>query len=125
MAKTIQNNNSQNIVLIVIAVLLLVIGTAAASVYIARSSTPEQPKIAVVTQPAHRVVHREVTTERRVATNCDDGNIVGKGLGGVGGGVAASTIGKGNGKTAATIAGTLGGAYLGGQYIATNGVTCR
>ncbi len=40
------------------------------------------------------------------------------------GGVLASNLGKGNGKTAATIGGTLGGAYIGGETIPLNNVTC-
>ncbi len=56
---------------------------------------------------------------------CNDGNILGTVAGGVAGGALSSTIGNGNGKTAATIAGALGGAYLGNQYIPLQNSTCR
>lgn len=56
---------------------------------------------------------------------CDDGNVVGHVAGGVVGGIAGNQVGSGNGQTVATIAGTLGGAYLGGRYLPTRGATCR
>lgn len=55
---------------------------------------------------------------------CDDNNIVGTLGGGIAGGVLGAQFGSGNGKTAATAAGALGGAALGNHYIPTRGATC-
>ena len=61
---------------------------------------------------------------QRVASACDDGNIVGTILGGVGGGIIGNQIGSGSGNDVATIGGAVGGAVLGNRYIPTDGVTC-
>lgn len=61
---------------------------------------------------------------QRVASNCNDGNIVGTAIGGVGGGIAGSQFGKGDGKTAAAIGGAVVGGYLGNQFIPTHNALC-
>ncbi len=93
--------------------ILLVAATAGASIYFT-----QQP---VKTDQV--VVVRHAT--QKAAVRCDDGNIAGKAVGGVGGGVIGSLAGKGNGKTAATIGGTLAGAYIGGKELPLQNVTCN
>lgn len=56
---------------------------------------------------------------------CDDGNVVGYGLGALAGGLIGNQIGDGNGKKVATVGGAAAGALAGGQYIPTRGVLCR
>jgi len=125
---------NSNIYLIGAAVALMLVSTAAASVYLTRESmAPEQTTSSSESHKSNsdivwndRAVEqgRTQTRARPVAASCDDGNIAGKAVGGVGGGVLGSLAGKGHGKTATTIAGTLGGAYLGGEAIPLRNVTC-
>lgn len=67
---------------------------------------------------------RPAPQPQKVASNCDDGNIVGTVVGGVGGGIIGNQIGSGSGNTVATIGGAVGGAALGNRYIPTRNVTC-
>lgn len=60
----------------------------------------------------------------QVASNCDDGNIVGYGLGALGGGLIGNQIGDGKGKDVATIGGAAAGALAGGKFIPTRNVLC-
>lgn len=62
---------------------------------------------------------------QKVAAKCDDGNVVGYGLGAIGGGLIGNQIGDGKGKDVATIGGAAAGALIGGEYIPTRGVLCR
>lgn len=62
---------------------------------------------------------------QRVAAACDDGNVVGYGLGALAGGLLGNQIGDGKGKDVATVGGAAVGALAGGQYIPTRGVLCR
>lgn len=140
--------NKTFIPVLIVGAVLLIIATAGATTYFNRSESMPDTEIAAEkiastqvkkTTSAKKMAPRPAdiawdetprqqpvqSQTRTVATNCDDGNIVGKAVGGIGGGVLASNIGKGGGKTAATIAGTLGGAYVGGEFIPTRNVTCR
>lgn len=56
---------------------------------------------------------------------CDDGNVVGYGLGALAGGLIGNQIGDGNGRKVATVGGAAAGALAGGQYIPTRGVLCN
>lgn len=132
MARTRKNTKDHTRKALVIAgITALMLMTAGASAYITTQSIKEDDKPVVQkTQQKRDAIAwdqpRQVQTQpvqQRVA--CNDGNIVGKIAGGVGGGALASNVGKGRGKTAAVIGGTLGGAYLGGEYIPTHNVTCR
>jgi len=58
------------------------------------------------------------------SSNCNDHNIVGTAVGGIGGGVLGSLLGHGTGKTVTTIGGALAGAYVGNQAVPTQNVTC-
>lgn len=98
---------------LVLGAIILVAATAGASIYYTKQ--PVQAERVVV------VKH----TSQKAAVRCDDGNIAGKAVGGVGGGVLGSLAGKGNGKTAATIGGTLAGAYIGGKELPLQNVTCN
>jgi len=62
--------------------------------------------------------------QKVAARKCDDGNVVGYGLGALGGGLIGSQLGDGKGKDVATIGGAAVGALAGGQYIPTRGVLC-
>lgn len=109
------------------AVVLLLM-TAGASAYIATEMNNDQAK-PVAKKSVQREEIRWNEPERapvqKVASNCDDGNVVGYIAGGALGGIAGSQFGDGNGKTATTIGGALGGGYLGKEYIPTHNVTCR
>lgn len=103
------------------AAVLLLIGAAAGGAYLMQQS---QPKPVV---QAKRTVHYQPTNmaAREAAPPCDDSNIVGTVAGGAAGGLVGSRFGSGNGKTAATTVGILGGAALGNQFIPTRGATCE
>lgn len=58
------------------------------------------------------------------SSGCNDHNIVGTAVGGIGGGVLGSLFGHGSGKTVTTIGGALAGAYAGNQAIPAQNVTC-
>jgi uncharacterized protein YcfJ len=93
---------------------LLVVATANASLYLARHTT--QQESVAVTQPAAAPAAQASAPRQHTARKCDTNtNTTGQVVGGVGGGVVGSLVGGGVGKTATTIAGALGGAYLGGK----------
>lgn len=71
-------------------------------------------------EPASRPAPQQIS-----ARKCDDGNVVGYGLGALAGGLIGNQIGDGNGKKVATVGGAAAGALAGGQYIPTRGVLCR
>ncbi|MDE1153893.1 MAG: hypothetical protein PW788_15275 [Micavibrio sp.] len=114
--------------IIAAGVALLLVTTAGASVYLTKQSLLPQTASSHSSrkQTSDIVWNDRVVAEKRAQAvpACDDGNIAGKAVGGVGGGVLGSLAGKGHGKTATTIAGTLGGAYLGGEAIPLKNVTC-
>jgi uncharacterized protein YcfJ len=107
------------------AVLALIAGSVGAYIYQNRAATTQ------VSQAAPRHIHHAAAPEYAQAApaagtpKCNDSNIVGLGLGALGGGLLGHQIGHGSGKTVATIGGAAAGAYVGQQYIPTNGVACR
>jgi uncharacterized protein YcfJ len=103
-----------------IGIIVLVASTAFASTYYTKASQP----IAVSHAPSKPHLQK-IASAQPAQPRCNDGNVLGYVAGGAVGGIAGNQVGKGSGNTAATIAGTLGGAYLGGQYIPLNNVTCR
>lgn len=115
-------------------VLALVLVTAGASALVTKEVIGEKPvieKTAAAPAPkAQKITWNEprqaqpVQQARPAAPPCNDGNIVGLALGGIGGGIAGNQIGKGSGNTVATIGGAVGGAYLGKEFIPTENVTC-
>jgi uncharacterized protein YcfJ len=74
----------------------------------------------------HHHVQQQAQQEQAqpASSNCNDHNIVGTAVGGIGGGVLGSLLGHGTGKTVTTIGGALAGAYVGNQAVPTQNVTC-
>ncbi len=116
----------------VTAVALLAL-TAVASAYVATNvmneDKPAPAKVATKAKVGDNIKWNNnpqpaPAPQQQVASNCNDGNIVGTVIGGAAGGVAGSQIGKGNGKTAATIGGAVAGGYLGNQFIPTHNALC-
>lgn len=115
-------------------VLALVLVTAGASALVTKEVIDEKPAVeksaAAPAPKAQKITWNEprnvqpVQQARPAPPPCNDGNIVGLALGGIGGGLAGNQIGKGSGNTAATIGGAVGGAYLGKEFIPTENVTC-
>lgn len=115
-------------------VLALVLVTAGASALVTKDMMSEKPAIETARAPApkeQKITWNEPRNAEPVqpvrtaaAPPCNDGNIVGLALGGIGGGIAGNQIGKGSGNTVATIGGAVGGAYLGKEFIPTENVTC-
>lgn len=108
-----------------IAVIALVTSAAVATAYY--TQTPKQVTKTTITaqKTPHRTPPQKMASAGPVQQQCDDSNVLGYIAGGAGGGIVGNQIGKGSGNTAATIAGVLGGAYLGGQYIPLRNATCR
>ncbi len=117
-----------------LGVLALVLVTAGASALVTREIVEEKPKAEIVAKPVEPSGEKISWNEPRQAPQpvaaqaakpaCNDGNIVGKVIGGGGGGIIGNQIGSGSGNTVATIGGAVGGAVLGGEYIPTENVTC-
>lgn len=103
-----------------VAVLALIATTAVAASYATRSTMEPSPtqQARIQTQPTSHTTHQHATPP------CDDHNIVGTVGGGVAGGLLGAQFGSGNGRTAATTVGILGGAALGNRYMPTHGATC-
>ncbi len=122
-----EKNNKKNALLVGGAVLLASVA-AGASAYITRAAmTPDKPaqeKVVTSTQK-EKIVWNDQKRAQPQKVKCDDGNVVGYGLGAVAGGLAGNQFGKGKGKTIATVAGATGGALAGGEYIPTRNVLCR
>lgn len=129
-----------NVFWLALAVFVAMGATAAASVYLTKQSLQaEEEKPVAVSETKTKTVKRKnddiVWNNPRpaqpqqpqpvqvAANNCDDRNIVGTLIGGAAGAFLGNQIGDGGGRTAATIGGTLGGAYLGNSYIPTRNVT--
>lgn len=126
-------SKTKNILGITFGALALIMISAGASALITqRVAEPDKP-VAQTTTP--RVAKKEVVhwnnppaqqpAPQRVAAACDDGNVVGYGLGALAGGLIGNQIGDGKGKDVATVGGAAVGALAGGQYIPTRGVLCR
>jgi len=121
---------TQKNVALIAGVAALLVATAGASAFVATKIDDKAPpaKVAVHHTSGNHITwdqSRAQPQPQQVASNCDDGNIVGTALGGVAGGVLGNQVGKGHGNTAATIAGAVGGAYVGNQYIPTRNTLCR
>ena len=114
---------------IILTIVLLMGAVAAAASYTTRESLkPEVAGTVPASQPRVRTERKYSQAQKPAQPaqpQCNDSNIVGTLAGGAVGGIAGSQIGHGNGKTAATIGGALGGAVLGNQFIPTQNVTCR
>jgi len=110
-------------------VILLMAGAAAIASYTTRESLQPQTEtnnLPIPPQPQKQPQRIAAAQPVQPAQpRCDDSNIVGTVAGGAVGGIAGSQIGNGSGKTAATIGGVLGGAFLGNRYIPTRNVTCQ
>jgi len=116
---------------IILGAIALIMISAGASALITRNVVDKPEDMKPVA--AKKVTHKE----ERIAWNdpapqpapvqkrCDDGNVVGYGLGALAGGLIGSQVGKGSGKDVATVGGAAAGALAGGQYIPTRGVLCR
>ena len=103
------------------ALLVIAVG---ASAYVTKEALEDEKPVATKSQKITWDEPRPAPQPQKVASNCDDGNIVGTVVGGVGGGLIGNQIGSGSGNTAATIGGAVGGAALGNRYIPTKNVTC-
>ena len=111
-----------------IGIVVLMAATALGASYFTRETMqPAAQNVAPAAQPKQhaKVQNQQAAPAAPAQPSCDDKNIVGTVAGGAAGGVIGSQIGHGGGKTAATIGGVLGGAYLGNQYIPTRNVTCK
>ena len=113
---------------LVLGATLLTAGTAATSTYLTKRSL-QNDNVAAAEDPAPKkqaaAPAHAARSAQKVTSNCNDNNIAGKAVGGVGGGILGSLVGGGAGKTAATIGGALGGAYLGGETIPLQNKTCK
>jgi len=124
------NKHSKNILALTLGGIALVAIAATAGAVIIRQVDKQPDEIAVV-KPAGKKVDKITWNDpaprpapQRVAQKCDDGNVVGYGLGAVAGGLIGHQIGDGKGKDVATIGGAAAGALAGGQYIPTRGILC-
>lgn len=143
----------KDIAIVALAGILLIGATAEGTMYYMNKSSAPQDQSKVValpsqrpdnvmpaagedSEPAHAPVRRHHHSQAQgqseaqaqpvsATSGCNDHNIVGTAVGGIGGGILGSLFGSGKGKTVTTIGGALAGAYAGNQAIPTNGVTCR
>lgn len=118
-------NKRKNLIIASIGIAALVASTALATAYFTRTLPPTAEAAVRPVQRVEIIEHRTVAAAEPVQPDCDDGNLLGYVAGAAVGGIAGNQVGKGSGNTAATIAGTLGGAYLGGKHIPLKNVTCR
>lgn len=127
------NAKNKHILAIAIGAIALVALTAGASALITNNQIDDNPP---VTQKVVKTTHRkdniswnnppqQQPAPQPVRKKCDDGNVVGYGLGALAGGLIGNQIGDGDGKKVATVGGAAAGALAGGQYIPTRGVLCR
>ena len=124
--------SNRNMLLLVVGVIALVAIAAGASAYVTRDvMTPDKQVVETEnTVKKEQVVWNEPKPApqpqpQQVAKRCDDGNIVGAGIGAAAGGVIGNQFGKGKGKDLATIGGIIAGGTAGHQMIPTRGVLCR
>jgi len=121
----------ERVALLIIGVVALVMVAAGASAYVTREKmTPPEP--VKTAQSTHSVKHQvnyqqpaQQAQPVQQASRCDDGNIVGTGIGAVGGGLIGHQLGGGKGKDLATIGGAIAGGYAGHQLIPTRNTLCR
>jgi uncharacterized protein YcfJ len=137
--------NNRNIAALGIGAVLVLAATAAASAFLTREaiSREDTAKLVLDKPPIRKPVaagaksqtpwrenkqySQQVSTvpSAPAAKPCDDGNVLGYVAGGAAGALIGSQIGKGDGNTAAIAAGTLGGAYLGGQHLPLRNTLCN
>ena len=120
---------NQKAIAVGVATFLVIAGVAAGASYFTRNSIQSE-QVAQAPQPAHHYHARQATQANAIAPSagqppCNDHNIVGTLIGGAAGGIAGHQIGKGSGRTVATIGGAAGGAYLGNEYLNTRNATCN
>lgn len=123
--------HGKKILSITVGAIALIMVTAGASALITDHFNDTQPA-PVVHKVASTTHHDNVRWNnppaqqaQPVAQKCDDGNVVGYGLGALAGGLIGHQIGDGKGKDVATVGGAAAGALAGGQYIPTRGVLCQ
>ncbi len=117
--ETKRSLDKRDVVIGILAVIILVAGAAGASAYLTRESAAT----ATPPQPTKTVIYKQAPQQQ--LPKCNDNNVLGMAAGALGGGVAGHAVGKGSGKTAATIGGALAGGYLGKEYIPLQNTTCR
>lgn len=119
---------SKRILGVALGAIALIMISAGASALITHNMAEEPQEKAVASKT---VTHKKETIAwndpppQPAPKRCDDGNVVGYGLGALAGGLIGNQIGDGDGKKVATIGGAAAGALAGGQYIPTRGVLCR
>lgn len=124
-------SKTRNILGITVGALALIMIAAGASAFITKEVVKEEkpaPVAKYTPKKDKEVVHWNnppAQQPQRVAAACDDGNVVGYGIGALAGGLIGNQIGDGKGKDVATVGGAAVGALAGGQYIPTRGVLCR
>ena len=118
-----------------VGVAVLVVAAAAAGAFVTKGMTTPQTAPVVektVATNTHRVHKEQVNWNQRAPAQpvqqvrtCDDGNIVGTGIGAAAGGLAGHQFGGGKGKELATIGGVIAGGVAGHEYIPTRNTLCR
>lgn len=125
-------NHGKKVLGITVGAIALIMVTAGASALITNQVTnkeqaPVVKKVATTTHKDNVRWNNPPAQQAQpvAAKRCDDGNVVGYGLGAVAGGLIGNQFGDGKGKDVATVGGAAAGALAGGQYIPTRGVLCR
>lgn len=119
-------HKTKTIILGSVTALVALVATAGAATYVTKEVLSEdKPAASRSGGVAWNSERQQEAQPQRVASACDDNNIIGTVLGGVGGGIIGNQIGSGSGNTVATIGGAVGGAALGNEFIPTDGETCN
>jgi uncharacterized protein YcfJ len=126
---TIKGKRILGITLGAIAIIMIAAGASAFITDRVIQNKDDAPVVHKVAATTHRDNIRwnnpPAQQPQQVAARCDDGNVVGYGLGALAGGLIGHQIGGGKGKDVATVGGAAAGALAGGQYIPTRGVLCQ
>lgn len=117
-------HKTKTIILASAGVLVALVATAGAATYVTKEVLTDHKPAAARSGNIAWNGDRQPAQQQRVASACDDNNIIGTVLGGVGGGIIGNQIGSGSGNTVATIGGAVGGAALGNEFIPTDNETC-
>ncbi len=122
----------KNLILIIIGAIALIAVTAGASAYVTRDVMKPEKKVEKVAtkkttseQISWNESRQQAQPQPQQVKKCDDGNIVGAGIGAAAGGLVGNQFGKGKGNDLATIGGIIVGGTAGHQMIPTRGVLCR
>lgn len=118
-------HKTKTIILASAGALVALVATAGAATYVTKEVINDEKPAASRSDGVAWNGERQPAQPQRVASACDDNNIIGTVLGGVGGGIIGNQIGSGSGNTVATIGGAVGGAALGNEFIPTDGETCN